>query len=373
METAIVKSQTEISAEQGLQAIEARDRNFDGQLLYGVRSTGIYCRPSCPSRRPKPENVEFYFSCDSAEQAGYRACRRCKPREQSFSAADVEMVRKVCEHISQNLEGTLTLEVLSSQLGISIFQLHRVFKRVMGISPREYAEARRLAVLKSALRFGVPVTDAIYQAGFGSSSRVYERSDKHLGMTPRDYRRGGEGMSISYTVAESPLGKLLVAGTDKGISAICIGDSETKLKSALLGEYPRAEIRENSNGLRSWVNQIVEHLRGKVPDLNLPLDVRATAFQHAVWRELQKIPRGSTRSYSEVARRIGKPKATRAVANACATNPTAIVVPCHRVVRNDGALGGYRWGMERKRQLLAAERTGARRSATAALGGRARL
>jgi AraC family transcriptional regulator of adaptative response/methylated-DNA-[protein]-cysteine methyltransferase len=359
METAIVKSQTEISAEQGLQAIAARDKSFDGQLLYGVRSTGIYCRPSCPSRRPKPENVEFYFSCDSAEQAGYRACRRCKPREQNFSAADVEMVRRVCEHISQNLEGTLTLEVLSRQLGMSVFQLHRAFRRVMGISPREYAEARRLAVLKSALRFGVPVTDAIYQAGYGSSSRVYERSDKHLGMTPRDYRRGGEGMQISYTVAESPLGKLLVAGTEKGISAICIGDSENSLKRSLVTEYPRAEIKENSNGLRSWVKEIVAHLEGKLPDLDLPRDVRATAFQHAVWRELMKIPRGATRSYSEVARRMGHPKATRAVARACATNPTAIVVPCHRVVRNDGQMGGYRWGVQRKRQLLAQERSSA--------------
>jgi len=175
-------------------------------------------------------------------------------------------------------------------------------------------------------------------------------------MTPREYRRGGEGMKISYTIAESPLGKLLVAGTERGISAVCIGDSESTLKRALAGEYPKAEIKENSNGLRSWVGEIVEHLRGKVPDLNLPTDVRATAFQQAVWRELQRIPRGATRSYSEVARRLGHPKATRAVARACAMNPTALVVPCHRVVRNDGGLGGYRWGIGRKRQLLEQEK-----------------
>src|SRR5579859_2843729 len=193
MELEMVKS-SNISPQQGWQAVATRDRNFDGQLFYGVRSTGIYCRPSCPSRRPRRENVEFYFSCDSAEQAGFRACRRCRPREQKFSERDAALVERVCRHISDNLEGTLTLDVLSAQLGISVFQLHRAFKRVMGISPREYADARRLAVLKTALRYGAPVTDAIYQAGYGSSSRVYERAHQQLGMTPREYRRGGEGM-----------------------------------------------------------------------------------------------------------------------------------------------------------------------------------
>ena len=358
MESAIVNSQTQISTEQGWRAVSSRDRNFDGQLLYAVRSTGIYCRPSCPSRRPRRENVEFYFNCDSAESAGFRACRRCHPREEKFGERETELARRVCEHISQNLEGTLTLDVLGKQLGLSAFQLQRNFKKVMGISPREYASARRLAVLKSALHFGVPVTDAIYQAGYGSSSRVYENTHAQLGMTPRAYRRGGEGMQLRCAIAESPLGKLLVAGTERGISAVCIGESETMLRRELAREYPRAQISDDDGALRAWVQQIIEHLRGKLPHLDLPLDVRATAFQWAVWRELMKIPRGATASYSEVARKLGRPKAQRAVARACATNPAALVVPCHRVVRSDGALGGYRWGIARKRKLLEREAAG---------------
>jgi AraC family transcriptional regulator, regulatory protein of adaptative response / methylated-DNA-[protein]-cysteine methyltransferase len=343
------------------QAVVTRDRNFDGQLLYAVRSTGVYCRPSCPSRRPKRQNVEFYFGADAAERAGYRACRRCKPTNLNFGSAEGELARRVCQHISQNLEGTLSLEVLSAQLQVSPFHLQRTFKKVMGISPRQYAEARRLAVLKGALRFGVPVTEAIYQAGYGSSSRVYERSDERLGMTPQTYRKGGEGMLIRYVIAESALGKLLVAGTERGISAVCLGDSEAKLKRALFGEYPKAKFEADSSRLRPWVQAILQELRGELPSVELPLDLQATAFQWRVWEELRRIPRGSTRSYTEVARAIGKPRAVRAVARACATNPACLVIPCHRVVREDGEMGGYRWGIKRKERLLEREKSAAGR------------
>jgi len=342
------------------QAVSARDRSFDGQLFYAVKTTGIYCRPSCPSRRPRRENVEFHFSIESAESAGYRACLRCKPGQQNFTSAEAEIAQRVCRHISENLEGTLSLDVLSAQLNLSPFHLQRTFKKVMGISPRQYAEARRLVVLKSALHFGVPVTDAIYQAGYGSSSRVYERAGSQLGMTPRVYRLGGAGMNIRYSVVESPLGKLLVAGTERGISAVSLGDSQAALESALAREYPKAAITRDRNGMTEWVGKVVRHLEGKEPRLDLPLDIRATAFQWRVWQELMKIPRGSTRSYQTVARAVGKPRACRAVARACATNPTALVIPCHRVVRNDGSPGGYRWGVNRKKRLLEAEQAAAR-------------
>ena len=363
MQLELMKSETANSApaingDVRWQAVNARNHDFDGQLFYAVKTTGIYCRPSCPSRRPRPENIEYYFDADTAERAGFRACLRCKPREQHFTHAEADLARRVCEHISQNLEGTLSLAVLSAQIGVSTFHLQRTFKKVMGISPRQYAEARRLAVLKSALRFGVPVTDAIYQAGYGSSSRVYERAGAQMGMTPREYRRGGEGMQIRFTVVASPLGKLLVAGTQRGISAVCIGDSEEKLARALVQEYPRASVERDRNGMSAWVGKIVQHLEGKLPQLDLPLDVRATAFQWRVWQELMKIPRGSTRSYTEIAKAVGDPRACRAVARACATNPASLVIPCHRVVRGDGSLGGYRWGLARKKKLLARESSG---------------
>ena len=239
---------------------------------------------------------------------------------------------------------------------MSRHQLERTFRSVMGITPRQYADERRMRHLKSRLKKGDNVTTALYDAGFGSSSRLYERAPTHLGMTPATYRQGGSGMSIHYTIVNSPMGRLLVGATEKGVSAVYLGESDARLQSALQKEYPRADIRHDSAGLSAWVSKILEHLRGRQPHLDLPTDIQATAFQRRVWEELRRIPYGTTKTYTEVARAIGRPNAVRAVARACATNPVSVVVPCHRVVRGDGKLAGYRWGIERKRSLLEREK-----------------
>jgi AraC family transcriptional regulator, regulatory protein of adaptative response / methylated-DNA-[protein]-cysteine methyltransferase len=345
-----------LSPEETWAVILKRDRRFDGQIFYGVRSTGIYCRPSCPSRRPRREQVTFFSAPDSAEKAGFRACRRCQPRMVGADSPEMALVRAVCKHISENLEGNLNLNTLGQILDVSPWHLQRVFKRVTGISPKEYAEAVRLGTLKEILRFGVPVTDAIYQAGYGSSSRVYERAATELGMTPSVYRRGGEGMEIGFTITNSPLGRLLVAATEKGVSAVSLAESDVTLKRTLAAEYPKAKIREDQTALKRWVNPLLDYLAGKEPHLDLPVDIRTTAFRWRVLQELKKIPYGKTATYAEIAEAIGDPKATRAVANACATNPVAVVIPCHRVVRKSGDMGGYRWGVERKEELLRRER-----------------
>jgi AraC family transcriptional regulator of adaptative response/methylated-DNA-[protein]-cysteine methyltransferase len=336
-------------------AVLARDSQFDGAFVFAVRSTGIYCRPSCPSRRPRREHVVFFAAPDAAESEGFRPCRRCRPREQARNA-QAERVQRLCRFIETRVaadpEAPLTLAALSAEAHMSPHHLERTFKRVMGITPRQYADAQRMRRLKSRLKKGDNVTTALYEAGFGSSSRLYERAPAQLGMTPATYRRGGEGMRLGYTIVPCPLGRLLVAATKQGVSAVYLGDKEGPLKRSLAEEYPRAQILRDRNGMMAWVSAILRHLRGKEPHLELPLDVQATAFQRRVWEELQKIPYGSTRSYSEVARAIGKPSAIRAVARACATNPVSIVVPCHRAVRGDGNLAGYRWGLERKRALL---------------------
>ncbi|HEV2581917.1 MAG TPA: bifunctional DNA-binding transcriptional regulator/O6-methylguanine-DNA methyltransferase Ada [Ktedonobacteraceae bacterium] len=344
------------------QAVMERDSGVDGQFVYAVRSTGIYCRPSCPSRRPKREEVVFFQQPMAAEEAGFRACKRCRPRE---NAADpqVELAQRVCDAIEQRLDDMPGLAELSSQVNVSPYHLQRVFKRVMGISPRQYAEARRLDRFKEQLKEGETVTQALYGVGFSSSSRLYERAPDQLGMTPTVYRRGGPGMQITYTIVDCSLGRLLVAATDKGICSVCIGDDDTKLEAALLHEYPRAEMRRDDgtrygDDFHAWVEMLVQHLGGDQPHLDLPVDVQATAFQWRVWQELRAIPYGATRSYSQVAQAIGQPTAARAVARACATNPIAIVVPCHRVVRENGQMGGYRWGIERKERLLAQEASG---------------
>jgi AraC family transcriptional regulator, regulatory protein of adaptative response / methylated-DNA-[protein]-cysteine methyltransferase len=358
-------------------AVQVRDRSADGAFVYAVRSTGIYCRPSCPSRKPRREQVVFFPLPEAAEQKGFRECRRCRPRAVPMRDARIETVARVCREIESRVQADpgldvrsdtrLTLAALSAPVGMSPHQLDRAFRSAMGITPRQYADAQRMRRLKKRLKKGDNVTTALYEAGYGSSSRVYERAPSHLGMTPAAYGRGGAGMQIQYTIVSSSLGRLLVGATDRGISALYLGESDDSLRVALRKEYPSADLfpdgSRNGGGrgsLSDWVGTILAHLRGQEPHLDLPTDVQATAFQRRVWEELRKIPYGATKTYTEVARAIGRPAAIRAVARACATNPVSVVVPCHRVVRQDGNLAGYRWGLDRKRALLEKEGKGGR-------------
>jgi len=333
---------------------------MDGSFVYAVRSTGIYCRPSCPSRRPHARQILLFVQPEAAEQAGFRACRRCHPR-QARSNPQTDLIRRVCNEIQSCPDALLSLPNLAERTGLSAAHLQRTFRQAMGITPRQYADALRVARLKSELRKGKDVTTALHEVSYGSASRLYEKSDAHLGMTPATYRRGGRGMNISYTIAPCSLGRALVAATERGISAVYLGERDSDLAAALRKEYPHAEIRCGSGEHSKWVRAIVRHLAGSNPRLDLPTDVVATAFQRRVWEALRSIPAGETRTYSEVAHTIGQPSAIRAVARACATNPAAIVVPCHRVVRTDGTLGGYRWGLERKQSLIEQERRSAKR------------
>jgi AraC family transcriptional regulator, regulatory protein of adaptative response / methylated-DNA-[protein]-cysteine methyltransferase len=342
------------------QAVLERDAQFESAFVYAVRSTGVYCRPTCASRRPSRNQVNFYSSPEAAERAGFRPCRRCRPRGTAadLRSAQTKLVEYLCREIEGSLaegDGAITLAALSQRVGANPYQVQRNFKRVMGITPRQYADAKRLARLKSRLREGHDVTGALYDAGYGSSRALYERAPSRMGMTPATYRKGGRGMRIDYTIADSPLGRLLVGATERGVCAVCLGDSDKALESNLAAEYPQAEIRRDDSRLAPWFTAFRSHLQGRLPNLDLPVDVRATAFQWRVWEELRSIPYGSTRSYSDVARAIGRPNAVRAVARACATNPVAVVIPCHRVVGKDGGLHGYRWGLERKQKLLALE------------------
>jgi AraC family transcriptional regulator of adaptative response/methylated-DNA-[protein]-cysteine methyltransferase len=340
-----------------------RDAAFDGVFVFAVRSTGIYCRPSCPARRAARKRVVFFSLPEDAEAAGFRPCRRCRPREAPSRDPRVELVHRVCRVIEANPDETLSLQALSTRTGVSPYHLQRTFKSVMKITPRQYADARRMDGLRRRLRHGQDVAGATYEAGFGSSSRLYERASGQLGMTPATYRRGGRGMSIGYSIVQCALGRLLVAATERGVCAVSLGDSDAVLEAALRSEYPNAQVyRDESRG--RWVSDLLGHLDGHRATLNLPVDLQATAFQRRVWEELRRIPYGSTRSYSEVARAIGRPKAVRAVARACATNPVSVIIPCHRVVREDGSLGGYRWGLKRKQALLEKEK-GKRRGRTA--------
>jgi AraC family transcriptional regulator of adaptative response/methylated-DNA-[protein]-cysteine methyltransferase len=337
-------------------AVLRRDVRFDGRIFFAVRSTGIYCRPSCPARRPRREQVVFFRVPEAAEHAGFRSCRRCRPRNAVTADPHVEMVRRACHFIEARAGELPSLEDLSAHTGVSRYHLQRVFKRVAGITPRQYAEPLRLSKFKTNVKKqGGSVTRAMYDAGYGSSSRLYERAPAELGMTPADYHRSGKGLRITYTTVACSLGRLLVAATEKGVCAIRLGDSDAALEASLLSEYRAAENHRDDQALRHWVEQLSDHLNGERPHIDLPLDVQATAFQWSVWEKLREIPYGSTRSYSDVARAIGRPTATRAVARAIATNPIAVVIPCHRVIREDETLGGYRWGIERKRALLERE------------------
>ncbi len=330
----------------------ARDARQDGRFVFAVRTTGIYCRPSCPSRRPRRDSVEFFTNPNEAERAGYRACLRCKPTEISSQAQYVTRARQLLD----NAEGIMTLAQLSKRVGLSPFHLQRLFKRATGLSPREYQAARRMTQVKTNLRHGDDVTTALYDAGFGSSSRLYEKAPQQLGMTPGEYRRGGAGATITFAIAPTPLGRLLVAATERGLCAVHFGENATELERNLRDEFHAATLYRDNAAMQKYIEPLLAAIRGENTTIDLPLDVRATAFQMKVWETLRNIPSGETRSYSDVAREIGAPNAVRAVARACASNPVALAVPCHRVVRSDGDLAGYRWGIERKKKLLERER-----------------
>jgi len=334
------------------QAVLARDPRRDGAFVFGVISTGVYCRPSCPSRRPRRERVRFFSRPDEAERAGFRACLRCRPRD---GDSRMKRVESICQFLREHTDEPVTLAALGERFAMNPFHLQRIFKSVLGVSPREYADAIRMKSLKSQLRSGRSVTDAIYEAGFGSSSRLYERSGPQLGMTPATYQRGGKGVFIRYTTLDSPVGRMLLAATDHGVCAISFGESDGNLLEGLRSEFPDATLRRGDVVLRRWVRALLEQLHGEHPLPQLPLDVQATAFQRRVWEHLRSIPYGSTKSYGQVARSIGQPTSARAVARACASNPLAVAIPCHRVVRSTGGLGGYRWGTERKKTLLEME------------------
>ena len=336
------------------QATLSRDVRADGQFVLAVRSTHIYCRPSCPARRPLRRNVVFFHTGAEAEKQGFRPCRRCRPNEVAGPVALVERAARELANFGED-EG-LRFAALASRLNTTTGTLRRAFQQVTGLRPRDLAAALRLARFKKMLRDGKAISEALYETGYGSTSRVYESSDAQLGMTPATYRKGGKGMKIGYVIAKSSLGKILVGATERGISAVYLGDAEAKLIEELRGEYPQAEISAAGDSFERWVKEIVQRVEGNPPRVELPLDLQATAFQRRVWQELQRIPRGTTRTYTQVARALGNPKSVRAVARACATNPVSIVVPCHRVIRKDGSMAGYRWGLSRKEQLLAQER-----------------
>ena len=338
------------------EAVLHHDARMDGFFYYAVLSSGVYCRPSCASRRPRRENVLFFRDCGEAERAGFRACLRCRPSSPAAANPQAELVRRACSYIENNLDTPLTLDTLGRKLALSPFHLQRTFKSLVGISPRAYADACRLEALKRGLRRGDSVTRAMVDAGYSSSSRLYERTASQLGMVPSEYRKGGAGKKIRYAIVECAFGKLLVAATERGVCAIRFGNSRRELETALREEFPQAQVERDEDGMTAWTAQLLQHLAGRRERIDLPLDIRATAFQRLVWEHLKSIPRGGTESYSEVAAAIGRPSAVRAVARACAANPVAVAIPCHRVVRGDGTMGGYRWGADRKARLLAAER-----------------
>ncbi len=336
-------------------AVLARDAARDGEFVFAVSTTGVYCRPSCPARRPRRDRVEFFAHPEQAERAGYRACLRCRPKAAGGNP-QADSAKAICRYIEHHLDEPITLARLGKEFHQSPFHLQRRFKAVLGVTPREYADSCRLRLLKRNLQSGENVTRAMYDAGYGSSSRLYERTASQLGMTPDKYRRGAIAASIRYAITDSPLGRMLIAATDRGICAIQFGESDSELLEGLKHEFPFATRKTDESGLEAWTHALLEQMDGKAIHPSLPLDIRATAFQRRVWRYLQRIPFGMTRSYNQVAWAIGQPTAARAVARACATNPVAVAIPCHRVVRESGALGGYRWGIERKKTLLERER-----------------
>lgn len=339
-----------------------RDASRDGSFFYGVLTTGVFCRPSCPSRQPLRRNVRFYESPTDAERDQLRPCLRCRPLSTLGTDLPTERIREVCHYIEDRSDEPLKLKDLAAQAGMSPSHFHRTFKGAIGLSPKQYLDAARLRKLKKGLKESGDVTGAVYEAGYGSPSRVYERADTRLGMTPNQYRQGGLNVTITYATIETPLGLLMIGATDRGLCFLQFGDTRKGLLVILEKEYPAAELAAMSNpyhpDFQKWVDGLNGYLAGTHPHLDLPLDIWATVFQIRVWNYLQTIPYGDVQSYAEVATGIGKPNATRAVARACAANVVALVIPCHRVIRGTGELGGYRWGLARKRTLIDREREG---------------
>jgi len=345
-------------------AVENRDAGADGSFYYGVRTTGVYCRPGCPSRRPLRANTAFFATTSEAEAAGLRACKRCRPTDASTASRHIAAIEKACA-LLRTSETIPSLGELAAAAAISRFHFHRVFKQVTGATPRDYARTHRLGLLAQRLDAGEKVTEAIYASGFGSSSRAYEAAPAALGMTPGARRRAGDGETIRYVTVATPLGWALVAATARGVCLTALGDDRERLAAMVRERFPAALLVAEDAALKDWAEQIVRFITdpGQTPDL--PLDIRGTAFQTRVWRALQRIPLGRTATYAEIARALGQPKAVRAVAQACAANNLALLVPCHRVIREDGDLAGYRWGLERKRALLEREREAAAADAAA--------
>lgn len=334
------------------QAVTARDARADGAFFYAVRTTGVFCRPSCASRLPRRENIEFFANPDAARAAGYRDCKRCRP---GGLPRELEIVRRACAALDADPQQHLTLAQLGDAVHLSPFHLQRLFKRVLGVSPRQYQAARRGAVLRDALGEGADVTRASADAGFGSSSRLYHSVPGELGMAPSTYRRKGAGLTIRYAATPTPLGFVLIAATGKGICRIAFGDDAQALTAALATDFANANCVEDQAAVAPFVAQIDAYLHGRRERFDLPLDIAPTAFQQRVWDALQRIPYGETRSYTQIAETLGAPRAVRAVASACASNPVALAIPCHRVVQKGGSLAGYRWGLERKAALIDAE------------------
>lgn len=334
--------------------VESRDKTADGQFVYSVRTTGIYCRPSCASRQAKPEHVQFHENCEAAEQAGFRACLRCRPNQAPLADHHRSLIEQACRLI-RDAESPLTLEQLATQLNLSPYHFHRLFKAVTGLTPKAYSSAQRARRVRSQLQQGGSVIDALYDAGFNSSGRFYAVADQLLGMSPKAYRDGGASMHIRFGIGRCTLGLLLVAQSERGICAILYGDDIQALAEDLKERFPRAQIQPADAAFNATIDHVVEFVEAPVQGLDLPLDIRGTVFQQKIWQALQNIPPGQTASYREIAEQIGSPKAVRAVAGACGANALAVAVPCHRVVRKDGDISGYRWGVERKRALLAKE------------------
>ena len=342
------------------QAVLDKDAHSDGKFVYAVQTTGVYCRPSCGARRPLRKNVRFFATPAEAEREGFRACLRCRPAAMTHAPLINQVVHELAREIDANPQQAFGLAQLAQRSGYSPYHLQRQFKAIVGSTPKEYQTAARLRTLKQELRSDAPVADAIYHAGFGSGSRVYEKADGQLGMTPGEYRSGGKGVTISHASGRTPLGLLMIGATDRGICFLQFGDTDAQLAEELARQFPRAAIHAMADvqmpQFERWMEALNRHLRGLEPRLDLPLDMRGTAFQLIVWRYLQTLPYGEVRSYSEVAAAIGRPSAVRAVARACASNRVALLIPCHRVLRGTGELGGYRWGLQRKRVLLDMER-----------------